>query len=179
MLRYKSIGDHTVFADRARGADLIKAHEPRVARQRRPRLWRLTCVRPELAAFASWPSCPSGTVSARMPPAASLSLGAGRVNKWPPGSLRISRHSVRVLMQALLSKLGVRTLYPPFENGLISVASNPAMSAGSRRRVREGGRISRGCRPSFERCSVCSLNLGSTSESRVTCSRGGSQAHFL
>jgi hypothetical protein len=49
---------------------------------RQQRLWPPTCVQRDLVAFASWPSCPSGTISARMPSAASLSLGAGLVNKW-------------------------------------------------------------------------------------------------
>ena len=32
VLRHESIGDHAVFAERAGGADLVEAHEPRVAR---------------------------------------------------------------------------------------------------------------------------------------------------
>lgn len=58
---------------------------------------------------------------------------------------------------------------PPSGGGQRFVKSRQ-MSAGSSRRVREGGVISRGCRPSFERCSVSSLNLGSWSAVRVTCS---------
>ena len=32
MLRHESIGDRAVFAECAGGADLVEAHEPRVAR---------------------------------------------------------------------------------------------------------------------------------------------------
>jgi hypothetical protein len=69
MLRHDSISDPAVFAECAGGAYLVEPHEPRV---------------PVLAAPAPWPSCPSDTIPARMPPTASLGLGAALVNKCKP-----------------------------------------------------------------------------------------------
>src|SRR5262249_46976017 len=83
VLRHECIGNLAVFAECAGSADLVEAHEPRVARHvsghyccqpaSNPAWSLLLHGQAAPAAFARW-----------MPPAPSLSLGAGRVNKWNP-----------------------------------------------------------------------------------------------
>lgn len=86
---HEGVGNLAVFAECAGGADLVEPHEPRVVQPRRPQLLLPICVRHELAAFASWPSCPGDTILARMPPVASLGPRVGLVNKWNRWSFKV------------------------------------------------------------------------------------------
>ena len=84
MFRHESIGDLAVFAECAGGADLVEAHEPRVARHVSRDYGRQPASDPTWLLLLHGQAAPSDIILPEMLPDASLGLGRCVVNKWNP-----------------------------------------------------------------------------------------------
>ena len=84
VFRHNGVGNLAVFAERAGGADLVKPHEPRVARHIGRDYRRQPASDPRWLLLLHGQAAPGNTVLPEMSPDASLGLGRCVVNKWSP-----------------------------------------------------------------------------------------------
>jgi hypothetical protein len=84
VFSHESVGDLAVFAERARGADLVEAHEPREARYVSGDYGGQPAFDTTWLLLLHGQAAPGDTILPDMLPEASLSLGRSVVNKWNP-----------------------------------------------------------------------------------------------